>query len=260
MNIVVVSGVITSDFSQVSNDGLLFDVQVVTSGGKEGAVPIKESYMAVAYGKIAERLDVDASEGKRVIFEGRISSEKVGGEEFNHVLNISRLLSVADNKASDFDYARGTIGGTTTSKPMNELASGAFVVNFNVKTVRVYEDKKTKEMKEYKTFVDAAAWNELARSYNNTYQSVADESITLSGPLKPSSYERNGENVRRIAIWATDIVTASGPIHAGKGAGGATKAASSSSRSAPRNAATTTRAAAPAPRASASRRNVFDED
>lgn len=258
MNVVVMSGVITSDFSKVSNDGALFDVQIVTSGGKEGAAPIKDSYMVAAYSKIAERLEKDAKIGQRIILEGRISSEKVGGEEFNHVININRVFAVVDNKASDFDYARGTIGGVATSKPLNELASGAVVVNLNVKTVRLYEDKTTKEMKEYKTFVDAAVWNDLARSYNNVYQGVEEEPITLSGALKPSSYPRNGETVHRIAIWATDIMTASGPIHAGKASGGGK---SSNSRSAPRSApAARGNASASAPRASATRRSVFDED
>jgi single-stranded DNA-binding protein len=201
MNQVIISGLVKgNDFQSVSNDGLLF--KVATRSGRSGNNADPDVFNILAYGKAAEFVRLHAKSGLRIVAEGRLSSEKLGTNNYHTVITIHKVLSVGQSQTGN-DFATATVSGTVRADAVKTTSKGTSLVPFNVKNTRIYKTRDG-NTGTYVTYFNAIAWSEVASTVESMLP-IKDEFSVISGNLKPSSYEKDGENVDKIDIWINDI-------------------------------------------------------
>lgn len=202
MNQVIISGLIKgNDFQEVSNDGLL--MQVATRIGR-GNNADPDVFNVLAYGKAAEFVRQHAESGQRIVAEGRLSSEKLGTNNYHTVITLHRVLSIGDSRTG-MDFTQAAVTGTVRADELKTTGKGTTLAPFNVKNVRHYRTRDGNEG-EYTTYFNATAWGDKATSLQEAgHVPCNDEYAVLNGILKPSSYEKEGETVNKIEIWIDDI-------------------------------------------------------
>lgn len=204
MNEVLISGLVKGDFQEVSNDGVLF--QIATSTGRNNADP--DVFQALAYGKTAQFFKQHAESGKRLVAQGRISSEKLGTDNYHGVITVSRILSLGESRTG-MDFTQAVVSGTVRCQEVKETQRGTKLAGFNVKNVRHYRTREGNEG-EYTTYLNATAWADTAESLEAEGRIPADDEFAImSGILKPNSYEKDGETIHKTDIWINDIIFAS---------------------------------------------------
>jgi len=202
MNHVILSGLIKgNDFQEVSNDGLL--MQVATRIGR-GNNADPDVFNVLAYGKAAEFVRQHAESGQRIVAEGRLSSEKLGTNNYHTVITLHRVLSIGDSRTG-MDFTQAVVSGTLRAEELKTTSKGTVLAPFNVKNVRQYRTRDGNQG-EYTTYFNATAWSDKAEQLQaEGYVPCQDEYAILNGILKPSSYEKEGETVNKIEIWIDDI-------------------------------------------------------
>lgn len=201
MNEVVLSGILKGDFTNVGNDGIRF---TVVNRGKSDAV---DEFFCLAYGSSADFLKQRATSGKRVVLTGRLSSEKLGTENYHTAITASRILSVVDS-SNGTDYTYAVVGGLASTEGLVEMdnKNRTRLIGFNLVNKREYTTSDG-ETKEYSTYLGATAWNKLADKIAEDYDCpLQDVPVVLDGILKPRSYEnKNGDTIHKIDIWINTI-------------------------------------------------------
>lgn len=200
MNDVTVSGIIKGDFEKISNDGLRFSLVV---RGRDGAD--NDEFVALAYGNSAAFLEAHAESGQRIVMQGRISSEKLGTENYHHALTINRVLAICDSSMG-IDYTHAVISGTARSDGLKNLNNSkqTAVLGLNITNTREY--KRDGETNVYTTFLSATVWGANAeRLAAQQSFPISDVPVVLDGILKPRSYEKDGASIGKIDVWVNDI-------------------------------------------------------
>lgn len=203
-NLVIASGVIKGKFEEYSNDGVIFTL-VINSGS--GANSRTEEFTIVAYSNVASKLKTDVEPGNRVVFAGRVASEKINDDKvFHNVINASKVLAVTEESYGS-DYIVAIVSALATAQDLQYTPNGAPVVNMNLASSRSYEDRETKEIKEYVTYLDGTLWNSLAESAKEAGSvPMKDESVLLIGTPRPNAYKnKEGAIVNRINVWALEL-------------------------------------------------------
>lgn len=203
MNEVTMSGVLKGGFEEVSNDGIKF---TLVNRNQRGEISENEEFVVLAYGNSAQFLSQHAKSGKRVVIQGRLSSEKLGTDNYHTAITASRVLSIADS-SQGIDYTHAVISGRANSDGLKRLDNNnkTPLINLNVANVRVYKTK-TGEVNEYTTYLGGTVWGaraeELADSYEFPFEGVE---VLFDGILKPRSYEKDGETVHKIDVWVNNL-------------------------------------------------------
>lgn len=203
MNDVTLSGVIKGDFAGVSNDGVQF---IVVNRNQRGDISENEEFTVLAYGNSAQFLTQHAESGKRVVIQGRLSSEKLGTENYHTAVTVSRVLSVSDS-SQGIDYSHASITGFATSDGLKRLenANQTALIGLNVANIRTYKNREG-VVSEYKTYLNGTIWGasaeEAAENYSFPFDNVP---VLFEGILKPRTYEKDGEKIGKIDIWINDF-------------------------------------------------------
>lgn len=206
MNEVTLSGVIKGSFEKIGNDGVMFQIVTRAQRGEEN-----DEFTALAYGESANFITQHGESGNRVVLQGRLSSEKLGSENYHTAVTITRVLSVTDSdKGMDYSYA--VISGNARTDGIRYLnnAKNTALVNLNVTNTRSYLNKD-KEQKTYTTYIGGTIWSERAEDFAN---SVADRDLSslpvvFDGILKPRTYQDKEDNtIRKIDVWVNNILPA----------------------------------------------------
>lgn len=206
MNDVIISGLIKgSDFQDVSNDGIL--LQVATRIGR-GNNADPDVFNVLAYGNSAEFIRQHGRSGLRMVAQGRISSEKLGTDNYHTVITLSRVLSIGESRTGT-DFTQAVISGTVRCNEVKQTSRGTTLAPFNVKNVRQYKTRDGNQG-EYTTYLNATAWSDTAEELQSSGRiPCEDEFAVISGILKPNSYEKDGETVNKVDVWINDITFSS---------------------------------------------------
>lgn len=78
--------------------------------------------------------------------------------------------------------------GIMAREPLTKEVGDNRVCNFTVKCIS--EEEVNGETKEFTSYVNCVAWNELADQYINAMES---EPVKVEGRVQTRSYEKNGE-------------------------------------------------------------------
>lgn len=232
MNDVTLSGVIKGDFSEVSNDGVQF---TIVNRNQRGDISENEEFTVLAYGNSAQFLTQHADSGKRVVIQGRLSSEKLGTENYHTAVTVSRVLSVADS-SQGIDYSHASITGFATSDGLKRLenANQTALIGLNVVNIRTYKNREG-VTSEYKTYLTGTIWGATAEDAAEKYSFPFDNvPVLFEGILKPRSYEKDGEKIGKIDIWINDFSVLDGSAPAPSTSAPRQKAAVRDEKPAPR--------------------------
>lgn len=200
MNEVIISGILKGDFQDVSNDGVLFHLVTKTGRGDMGI----DEFITLAYGKAAEFLKERGESGKRLVVQGRLSSEKLDTDNYHTAVTVSRVLSVGDS-SEGMDYTHAVISGTAESDGLRQLEKGTQLANLNIANKRTYTSRDG-STGEYTTYLGATVWSTRAVALDaEGVFPMKDTEVILDGILKPRSYEKDGEEVFKIDVWVNDL-------------------------------------------------------
>lgn len=204
MNEVTMSGVLKGGFEEVSNDGVKF---TLVNRNQRGDISENEEFIVLAYGNSAQFLKQHAQSGKRVVIQGRLSSEKLGTDNYHTAITASRVLSIADS-SQGIDYTHAVISGTAKSEGLRRLENNnkTPLINLNVANVRTYKTKAG-EVNEYTTYLGGTVWGARAEELSDSYEFPFDDvPVLFDGILKPRSYEnKDGESVYKIDVWINNL-------------------------------------------------------
>jgi len=202
MNEVILSGIIKGDFEEVSNDGVKF---LVLNRGRSGNDA--DEFICLAYGGSAGFLRQHAESGKRVVLQGRLSSEKLDTENYHTAVTVSRILSIADS-SNGLDYSHATISGLASSDGLIRLnnKNQTPLINLNVKNKREYRNADG-EVNEYTTFLGGTLWGRTAEDFDESNSfPLQDVPVVFEGILKPRTYEnRDGDTINKIDVWVNTV-------------------------------------------------------
>lgn len=204
MNEVTLSGVLKGGFEEVSNDGV--KLTLVNRSQREDFD--NEEFIVLAYGNAASFLTQHAESGNRVIIQGRISSEKLGTENYHHAITASRVLGICDS-SQGMDYSHAVVSGLATSEGVKHLSNAkqTAVLGLNVASVREYKDRDGK-VQQYTTYLGGTLWGANAEDFaaRHTFP-MQNVPVTFDGQLKPRTYEnRDGNEIYKIDVWANNVV------------------------------------------------------
>jgi single-stranded DNA-binding protein len=203
MNNVFISGLLKGDPVKVKNDAIVR--KVVVEDSKQNK---REFSLFVLPGDNLEKV-ASAPSGKRIILEGRISSEEFEKDSgiYQGVISLKRVISLVDSMyGTDMTY--GVIGGVATCEALRYTGSGSAIANLNIKNTRTFFSKKDNKEVSATTYLNAVAWNDRATNLDIPMSEVP---IVASGILVPSEYEstkHNGAKISKIEVWVDDITVA----------------------------------------------------
>lgn len=199
MNEVYISGIIKGDFVEVSNDGVMFTI--LNRAQRDGQD--NDEFTALAYGNSAKFLTQHAESGMRIVAQGRISSEKLGTENYHHAITVSRVLGICDS-SQGIDYTHAIISGKARADEVRTTGRGTSVLGLNVANERVY--KRDDEEQVYTTYLGATLWGDNADSFAQAHGLPLDNAeVVFDGILKPRSYEKDGNTIGKIDVWINNI-------------------------------------------------------
>lgn len=202
MNDVTLSGIISTNFEEYGNDGILFQTSVSSPGyaGKERQV---DDFVCLAYGNAAQLLRQRGKSGQRIIFQGRLGSEKLGTDKYHSALTVARILGLTDAE-NGTDTAHIVVSGASEVQDIRYVGSkDTPLVPIRMTNMRYF--KKDNEVLEYRTYVGASVWGDKARTLNET-TSGEDIPIIIYGFLKPRSYQdRDGDDIGKIDVWVQEV-------------------------------------------------------
>lgn len=206
MNEVVLSGILNGELTSVSNDGVKFNV--VNRSGKNGGV---DEFICLAYGGSAKFLEQHAGSGQRVVIQGRLSSEKLDTSHYHTAITASRILSLGDS-SSGLDYSYALVSGLASSKGVTYLKTNTAVLNLDITNKREFRSREG-EVQEYTTYLGGTLWSNLAEEVAKKFSfPLENVHVVIDGVLKPRSYEKDGEVIHKIDVWANtfDTLTSGG--------------------------------------------------
>jgi single-stranded DNA-binding protein len=201
MNEVIVSGIIKGDFEDVSNDGVKF---LALNKGRNGE---SEEFICLAYGNSASFLRQHAESGRRVVLQGRLSSEKLDTENYHTAITVSRVLSITDS-SQGMDYTHAVISGLASSDGLTRLnnKNQTPLINLNVANKREYRNAEG-ETQEYTTYLGGTIWGRTAEAVEEAYEfPMSNVPVVFEGILKPRTYEnKDGDTINKIDVWVNTI-------------------------------------------------------
>jgi len=208
MNEVELSGILKGDFQDVSNDGVQFIL--VNRNERNGNTEFEE-FICVSYGNAAKFLRQHAESGKRLVVQGRLSSEKLDTENYHTVITVSRVLAVS-NSSDGTDYSHASVMGTISCDEVKYVGQkNTAVANLRITNKREYKNREG-ETFEYTTYLGATAWGPRAEGLEASgFIPATDSPAVVDGLLKPRSYENSdGATINKIDIWVTNIYPLTG--------------------------------------------------
>lgn len=208
MNEVTLSGVIKGSFEKVGNDGVMFQVVTRAQRGDEN-----DEFTALAYGESANFLNQHSKSGQRIVVQGRLSSEKLGTEQYHTAVTVTRVLAISDSSVG-MDYSYAVISGNARTEGLKYLPKGTPLVNLNVTNTRSYTNKE-KEQKTYTTYIGATLWSDRAEAFSSTLdgQDLDNVPLVFDGILKPRSYnDKEGNSIRKIDVWVNNVSVGTTPV------------------------------------------------
>lgn len=192
MNAAVISGIRKGDFSEAPNGGVRFTLINV------GKQDYHDEFEVVAYGQSAAFLEHNSSSGDRVVVFGRVSSDKLGTDNFHHVINVTRVLSVSEgDKGVDFNYA--VVSGSSDIDAIQETERSKFA-RISTRNIRTYQDQS------FTNFVNATAWAERADELESSLGELPAKGVPMvyEGMIRPRTYDKDGETVHKIDLWVQE--------------------------------------------------------
>lgn len=205
MNAAVISGIRKGDLEPLENNGVKLTLFIA---GQNPNVP-DEEFIVAAYGQTAEFLQHMTQSGDRIAVFGRISSEKLGTENFHKVISAWHVLAVGDSeKGADFSYA--VVSGTADLSDIRE-AGRSTVMRVDTKNIRVYQDR------EFTNYVSGSAWGETADAIAAAAGGAPSSGVNIvyDGPVRAGSYQRqDGATIHTADIWIRDYVVGGGAAQA----------------------------------------------
>lgn len=195
MNQVVISAVITSAFRDTAYDGVSFEVTSKTNEKQ----PKPDIITLVAYKENAQNIKANAKMGMRVNVIGRLSSEKIEGEEkkYHDVVSIFKVMGLMEASAGS-DVAQATIGGLAKIEELRYLPNGTAVLNLNIDSTRTFQGKESH------TFVNGVLWSEKAEKVAD--MNLTDASVVIVGALKANPFtDKEGVERKKLNVWAESI-------------------------------------------------------
>lgn len=203
MNLVTLSGVLDGGFSPVSNDGVQFSV--ITKSTRNNVVADPDVFVVLAYGNAAQFLQQHAKSGNRLTLQGRISRENLGEGNWHTVITANHVLSISDS-SQGMDFSNAIVFGKATSDGIRFTNSGKPVLSLNLENTRTYRSKDG-NVSEYRTFIDATAWTNLAEDLAQKYSFPLTEApVLVTGLLKPDNYTKDdGTQINKVVVWANEV-------------------------------------------------------
>lgn len=201
MNDLTLSGLITQPFQEYGQDGILFPV-VVTSGG--GAQQQSDEFTCLAYGNTANFLRNKAKAGLRVIFQGRLGSEKMG-EKYQSAITVNRVLGVTESE-NGLDTSHIVVSGNSELKEIKYVGTkNTPLVPIFMTNLRWFKDKDG-NYQSYKSFINASVWSDRATALSATV-GEGERPLVISGNLRVRSYEdKDGDEITKIEVFPFEVL------------------------------------------------------
>lgn len=199
MNAAVVSGIRKGDLSEAPNEGIRFTLLTTGNQGHH------DEFEVVAYGQSAAFIEHNTSSGDRIVVFGRVSSDRLGTDQFHHVINTTRVLSTGESdKGVDFNFA--VVSGESEIDAVQQTERSQFA-RISTRNLRHYQDQV------FTSFVNGTAWGERADALASEVGNLPAKNVPMvyEGMMRPRTYQNDeGLDIHKIDIWVQEYSLASG--------------------------------------------------
>jgi len=203
MNDVTLSGIISGSFQEYGNDGILF--KAVVSAGSNNS----DEFTCLAFSNNASFIKHKGKSGQRIVFQGRLGSDKLGTENYHSALTVGRVLAITDSD-NGTDSASIVVTGESEVQDIRYVGQKETpLVPIKMTNLRSFRGRDG-QTNTYKTFIGASAWSDRAVALNASSPEGVYP-LVVSGFLRSRNYEnQDGDTIEKIDVWVQEVLQGEG--------------------------------------------------